>query len=129
MSGKRHSRKHTDGEKPPPENDVHRAMRSLGWAMPESEADVRRAEEDLDANPVSLPDALADPKAVFEREHRPDSTIPMRLPFSGSSYIDATLARAAREGGEITPEVEDAMRRDRKAAERDAQDETNHTDQ
>lgn len=105
-----------------PERDLHDAMRALGWVVPECDADVARAEDALSADPVALPEALQDARAVFEGRSDPSRAAPARLPLSGSRYIDATLARAAREGGTITPEVEQTMRRDREAAERDAQD-------
>ena len=44
--------------------------------------------------------------------------------------VDATLARAAREGGNVPPEIEEAMKRDRDAAEAelDAQDKEDSDD-
>lgn len=98
--------------------DVHEAMRLLGWTAPVCDEDVLRAEAELAAKPPELPRALQDPNAVFDRPAQPPAAGP-RLPFPANADIDATLARAARECGHITPEIEEAMRRDREAAERE----------
>jgi hypothetical protein len=106
---------------PPDEPDVGatvgRALKSMGWTLPQSEAAVAAAEQRLAAEPAVLPDVLGDPKAVFETpsRHAPEPA----LPPPRDSEIDATLARAAREGGTIPQEIEQRMRRDREAAERE----------
>jgi hypothetical protein len=102
--------------------EIHQAIRSLGWAVPQCEADVLQAEAELAASPVGLPEELRDPKAVFDRAGKGAKAPPVSLQFPGDVAIDATLARAAREAGRITPEIEEAMRRDREAAERDLED-------
>ena len=99
--------------------DVHLAMESLGWVVPQCEVEVRDAERRLGPAPIPLPEGLRDPHAVFGRKGEGCAVLGP-LPASGSPYIEATLERAAREGGRITPEVEEAMRRDREAAEREA---------
>jgi hypothetical protein len=101
--------------------DIHDAMRSLGWTVPTCVEDVLRAEADLAASPSPLPAELQDAKAVFERpDESPGADVV--LPFGGDADIDATLARAAREAGHITPEIEQAMRRDRQAAQQERDD-------
>ena len=120
MNGKQHDgRDEGDAELL---GDVHAALTSLGWIPPQSEADVARAEQELAA--AELPDALADAKAVFERPVAPSRANIPCLPSAADPYIDATLARAAREGGPIAPEIEERMRRDRGAAEREFDRET-----
>jgi len=100
--------------------DIHDALRSLGWVVPRTEDEVRLAERELaDAPPPELPEALQDARGVFERRTAGEDARRRTLPFPGRRDVDATLARAAREGGNIPPEVEQAMRRDRQAAERD----------
>jgi len=111
---------------PPPgprrtlETDVHEAMRALGWVPPQCEDDVHAAEAELDLAAVRLPAALADPPAG--RAGRPGGSerVGPPLRFPADPDIDATLARAAREGGQVPPEIEQIMRRDREAAERQA---------
>jgi len=123
MGGKRSPNTHDDPDAAGLARDVHAALVSLGWVVPECDADVAQAEAELAAAPVPLPDALNDPGAVLDGASDRARVVPMRLPLPGRTDIDATLARAAREGGEIPPEIEQAMRCDREAAERDAQTE------
>jgi hypothetical protein len=101
--------------------EVAAALEALGWLLPQSEAQVAAAEDELRAQPVTLPEALRDPQATWERPtaQTGQSEATFRLPES--SQTDATLARAARQGGAIPPETEAAMRRDREAAERESE--------
>ena len=71
-----------------------------------------------------MPQQLHDAGAVFDQ---PDaaSPAPATLKFPPSGDIDATLRRAAREGGTIAPKIEERMRRDREAAQREL-DQTEH---
>lgn len=101
--------------------DVLAALESLGWVVPRSESEVRRAESELAADPAPLPPGLTDPAGVLDGpDPSVDGSAPA-IPFPRDVEIDATLARVAREGGEITPAIEEAMRRDREAAEREAE--------
>lgn len=102
--------------------DVREALSLLGWVVPRREQDVALAEEALTARRVALPEELRDAAAVFEREDDGGEVVLGPLPSSASAYLDATLARAAREGGKISPEIEERMRRDREAAEREAEE-------
>ena len=97
--------------------DAHAAMTSLGWIVPESERDVKQAEQALSATTEGLPQALRDAEAVFDGKaadgaERPSSAIP-----AADVRVDEGLARAAREGGTISSEIEARMRRDRRRAE------------
>ncbi|MHC4717690.1 MAG: VOC family protein [Planctomycetota bacterium] len=114
-------RKRKNEEQTEMEQDVHAALIANGWLTPTREDDVDAAEAELRDDPVELPADLADPAAVFERAA--SEAQPALLRFPGSPDIDATLARAAREGGTVTPEIEEIMRRDREAAEREMDDE------
>jgi hypothetical protein len=102
--------------------DVHEAMVQAGWTVPTAPEDVAAAETQLAGKRIPLPEALREPGAVFERPDTEAGGEARRIPFPGSADIDATLARAAREAGRLTPEVEEAMRRDREAAERELDD-------
>ena len=97
--------------------DVHDALLSAGWAIPESEADVRRAEEALADGPAALPESLCDPAAAWRRAERTDAPGVRIAPFPSAGEAAENLARAARDGGEIPPEIEEILRRDRRAAE------------
>jgi hypothetical protein len=99
------------------ERDVHTAAERMGWALPQDDEAVHQAEQDM--GDVALPEALRDPQAVLER---PDAAPrPATLLFRQQSDIDAGLARAAREAGHLTPEIEQRMRRDREEAERETE--------
>ena len=96
--------------------DIHQALSDLGWVPPTSADQVAEAEGQLSGADAPLPDSLRDGEAVFDRDER-DATPAVTLRFDTDDDIDATLRRAAREGGQISPEVEERMRRDRQAAE------------
>jgi hypothetical protein len=104
-----------------PENGIPErvveAARSLGWLPPQSEEEVRRAEAEAEGKPLSLPDELRDPKEVFDR---PTGRAVPSINPPEDARINATLSRAAREAGHLSPEIEEAMRRDREATEKEA---------
>ncbi len=106
---------------PPPngvnlERQVYEAMRSLGWIIPTTEEDVERAEALLSKEIIELPEDLRDPYAIPASM---DSDCPPsdHNPSTGDAEVEENLARAAREGGVIRPEIEQRMRQDRQAAE------------
>lgn len=102
-------------------DNVAEAMRRLGWLPPDDEQAVGRAESTLADPPVQLPDILRDPQAVLSPPPGGGAVV---YRFGPDAEAEATLARAAREGGDIPPEIERRMRADRLAAERENDDET-----
>ena len=100
--------------------EVHATLRAHGMLVPRDEGAVRRAEAEP---PPPLPAELQDPDAAFARGAEASGLAARVAPFAGDAAVDATLARAARECGRLTPEIEAAMRRDREAAEREMDDE------
>jgi len=97
---------------------VYDALRLEGRLLPASNEEIAELEAEIAADPVALPESLQDAAAVYERIHkrtRPPSAIPSPVQ---NDAVEG-LARAAREGGEITPEVQAQMREDREAAERE----------
>ncbi len=98
------------------ESTVRRAMQSLGWLIPESPEDVAQAEAELEDDPISLPPALRDSQGSFDRQVDEQ---PQYKQVPTNAELERNLARAAREGGQITPEVEERMRSDREEARRD----------
>ena len=140
MTEKHKSRAQAGAGRDPGEQDVYEALKSSGWMVPECDDDVRRAEAELSQALAPLPESLADPQAVFEGQAAPPSAAsPGTAPGAvspGTSPRDAcglaalrlsvfppdpqtehNLARAARQGGNIPPEIEEKMHRDRKTAE------------
>ena len=98
------------------EKEVFAALRRLGWTMPVTTTEVERAEQELEQHPVTLPDSLRNPDSVFQRLHNPEPA--NNGDTSSLNDCEQNLARAAREGGNISPETEQQMQRDRDTAER-----------
>jgi hypothetical protein len=97
------------------EEDLYKALRLEGLLLPETEEEVSVAEARglTDAPPLELRDSHAVLKRVKARRPR---TRPGGR--TASAEIEDNLARAAREGGRIPPDVERVMQLDRDAAER-----------
>lgn len=103
-----------DGDTIPPE--LASLLRLAGLGLPKTKAEVAAAEKWLAENPVTLPASLDDPETVF---CRPAANV-LRFPAKDQpTPATEHLARAARDGREIPPEVEQRMREDREKAERD----------
>lgn len=96
---------------------IDEAIAAMGWRVPVTDDEVARAEEALTAAPVAMPKALADPAAALARAPREGP--PRGIAFPADAEVDAAMSRAAREGGRLTPEVRETMRRDRQAAQDD----------
>ncbi len=97
------------------EREVHDALKRLGWVIPQSEDQVRAAEAEQAGRGAPLPASIADPAKVLGR--RPGGAELKLSVFQPGPADQENLARAAREGGKIPPEIEERMRRDRQAAE------------
>ena len=113
MTAKRKVEDDADKGNQPLERDVHEALKAMGWLMPESEAEVQAAEAEVPESAAPLPAALMDPDKVLTGQSgaAPAAALPLGI------VADEHLARAARAGGPIPPEIEEQMRRDRQAAE------------
>ena len=109
------SRKQSAGAESAPAG-IGEAALLLGWVVPTREEDVLCTEPDLAASPVTLPERLRDMNSVFEGVERSLPQVKISPFVPDNPRVDAALARAAREAGRLTPEVEERMRRDRKAA-------------
>jgi hypothetical protein len=83
--------------------------------VPQTPEEVARAEADCDEESVELPDSLRDPRALLGRKNAPRSA-PRRSPHVDQSAVD-NLACAARNGGDVSPDVEAAMNKDEEDAE------------
>lgn len=96
---------------------VREAMLRLGWVVPVTPDEIARVEAELEGEDMELPPKLRDPYAVFDAAERPCPSDPVT---PTNDDVVECLARAAREGKEISPEVEQRMCRDRERAEREA---------
>lgn len=98
------------------ERAIHKAIRDEGWLLPELEHEVAESDNAAEES-VELPQSLADPLAVLDRDLS-QRRRPPREHAPDQEYQEE-LRRAARAGrGTISPEVEERMRRDRRTAEK-----------
>lgn len=97
---------------------IHAALGEQGLNLPETADEIARAEEELAVSPPKLPVRLQDPMG-FLAPRPAQRLIPPARPLPVSD-VESDLARAAREGGDISTEVEAKMRADRLRAEADA---------
>ncbi|MHC4563818.1 MAG: hypothetical protein ACYS8X_13750 [Planctomycetota bacterium] len=97
--------------------DVYEALKADGQIVPQTEAKVASAEAALAETSVELPAELRDAKKVFQQPATDGDLKTLHLPLEPD--VDTSLRRAAREGGFLSPEIEDRMRRDRQDAERE----------
>jgi hypothetical protein len=98
------------------ERELLLAIRAEGWLAPETEQEVLEAEKTLAAERITMPTSLDHPRGLL---YRADGARTIHLPQPKIESAEETenLARAAREGGKISPEVEERMKKDRDAAE------------
>jgi hypothetical protein len=100
------------------ELQVYEAFLARGWIIPQTEADVSRAEAQMAMEDCEeLPTALRDPYAVLRRSSEMKARV-MSLHVAQDDNTPELLARAAREGKGIPKEIEARMKRDREAAEK-----------
>ena len=99
--------------------ELHRALSSLGWRLPETEDEIAEAEEWVEGHPPVVPHEIADPEQALARP-RGRATPMRKVSLETEDAIEENLARAAREGGSIPPEIEERMRKDREDAERES---------
>lgn len=103
---------------------VLRALEQDGSLIPSTPDGVARAEPELPNKDAELPASLAtfDDALQLASEKRLMNCAPLQMPTG----MEENLARAAREGGEVPPQVEAQMRADRAAAEDHADGQGQH---
>lgn len=94
---------------------IYEAFCEKGAFVPQTPEQVARAEAEFDEESVELPNSLRDPLSILKRKNAP-RTEPRRSPHIDQSAVD-NLACAARNGGEVSPDVEAAMNKDEEDAE------------
>jgi len=102
------------------EEQLNAVMRTLGLQIPTTDVEVRQAEIELAASSAELPAALRDPSFLYRKLDCDTASDSIEADFSANDQTVSNLARAAREGGNISETVETAMRRDRQQSERQA---------
>ncbi|MBN1674214.1 MAG: hypothetical protein JXR37_24405 [Kiritimatiellae bacterium] len=113
----REEKNESDDESTNIDGVIRAALQSAAWAVPQCEEEVAHAEERLSGKALPLPPALNEPASAWARGGRPARGVEPKLELPASPDVDRTLARAARERGCVSPEIEATMRRDREAAE------------
>ena len=100
------------------DKEIYEVLRAAGWMFPETPAEVEQVEQEHAENPVELPEHLADAAKVFNMIHLLPANNKSKkvLPFPQSNDVHSALAQAAREGGDISKELADRMRQDRRKA-------------
>lgn len=98
------------------DESIYSAMRSLGWVRRLDEESLRKDERQYKESATELPAELSDPGAIIRKIRERHTASKQNIISLDQSTAD-NLARAAREGSKITPEIEERMRRDRNTSE------------
>lgn len=99
------------------ERKIYATLRAKGLIIPITAQEVLDAETLMKGNMVEIPKELRDPEVILNRAKQKLSIKSSPL-FSSNKEVEENLARAAREDGNISPEIDDRMRKDREAAEK-----------
>ena len=99
---------------------AHEAIRQAGWTIPTDEEAVAAAEARMTGDMPKLPAALRNPQLPSAAGN--DTSAGKVVPLWDSAVLAAPMARAARQGGSVSAEVEEAMKRDREIAEQELRD-------
>jgi poly-gamma-glutamate capsule biosynthesis protein CapA/YwtB (metallophosphatase superfamily) len=103
------------------EREVLRAMRAEEWLAPETEEEVLKAETKLVGARVDLPASFERPRDLLRSANKVRA-IRLSRSKGGDVEVSENLARAAREGGALSSDVEERMKKDRDAAEAENED-------
>jgi hypothetical protein len=99
---------------------VFKALSERGEVIPQTVSEVVGAEEHLERHPPAIPESLRDSRQLLERiKARKSERACKVVPFPGNTpfaRVEEELAWAARNGTEITPEIQQRMRQNRAKA-------------
>jgi hypothetical protein len=98
---------------------IHEVIRPAGRAIPTDEASVAAAESQLANDMPELPERLRNSKFPPAADKVSARKV---VPLWDPGVLAEPMARAAREGGVVSPEIEEVMKRDRKIAEQKLRD-------
>lgn len=98
---------------------THEAIRLAGWTIPTDEASVAAAETRLANDMPELPAALRNPDFPSDADN---TSVGKVVPLWDPAVLAAPMARAARQGGSVSAEIEKVMEQDRKIAEQELRD-------
>lgn len=97
------------------EREILQAMHDDDWLAPETEEAVKRAEAQLAEEKIAIPTSFERPRDLLRGSGK--IRVIRRSKLNDQSETREDLARAAREGGTISPEIEQRMKTDRDRAE------------
>ncbi len=100
------------------ERALYEYLKRTGKIIPQDPEEIAAVLKRLRSKPIELPERLR-AALTAERACQNRGKI-LKMPRGETKEVIANLARAARDGGTLSPEVEDQMRRDRAIAEREA---------
>ena len=98
---------------------VNEVIRQAGWTIPTDEASVAAAESRLANDMPGLPAGLRNSEFPPAAGNLSAGKV---VPLWDPGVLAAPMARAAREGGVVSPEIEEIMKRDREIAEQKLRD-------
>jgi len=98
------------------QSEILRHLIKMGLAFPETEEELDHFLIIIDQEKTKVPVCLPTAAEILARGY---AELPDSLNPSLDGAIEDNLAQAAREGGEISPEVLARMEQDRKASEKD----------
>lgn len=96
---------------------IYDAMCTLGWLTRLDDKILKEDEILFEQSRHELPIELSDPSSIIQKIRERESAAKEKT-ASINQAVAENLARAAREGGKIAPEIEERMKRDREATER-----------
>lgn len=97
------------------ESSLIQALRRGGFIVPETDDDAYRCLDQLSDSSLILPLTLQDTDAAVSRIFGEKISLPDRLHNKPETEQAHSLRQAARKGGDITPEIEEAMKKAREA--------------
>ena len=96
------------------EKAFYKALKYYGIIFPETEEEITRFSERISQMTFKIPKKLDDPLAILE-EGKVEKV--GKFNSFNDEYVDDNLAQAARDGSEITEDIWEKMKKDRKDAE------------
>jgi hypothetical protein len=116
------TRSHEGNQSGETEQLIHEYMRRCGQLIPQTPEEVAMAEAWIAKHDIAVPETLRSAKGCSLPTHQTAARL-LKFPKASSvasNDVTQCLARAAREGKSIPPEVEEQMKRDREQKEREA---------
>lgn len=91
------------------------ALRRGGFLAPKTDDEAHQCLDQFSDSSITLPPALEDTDAAVSRIFGERVNLPMKLQNRPETEQANSLRQAARKGGDITPEIEEAMKQAREA--------------